>query len=114
MIQRSDREKDGIKADVQRIEESQLRFIDEISHEKVYSNVFRVLIKYDEHGNKIDEIQYNPDDTIASRERFFYDESGLLTKRIMSHVTDDPEWTWEYEYRGNSEMVVSTFDGKDQ
>ncbi len=88
---------DGLKGAVQRVETQQLRFIDEISHEKPFSQIFRFITEYDRDGKKQLEIAYNPDDSISSKEMFYYNAKGQLIEKTQSRISDTPEWRWNYE-----------------
>lgn len=89
---------EGLLGRVRRMETEWVRFIDEISHTKTDTNIFKQISLFDASGKKIEETNVNPDGTISTTDVFQYDEQDRLVEKQARKAGQTIEWKWTYQH----------------
>ncbi|MGI6455292.1 MAG: hypothetical protein ACOX5R_06660 [bacterium] len=100
------RETEELSGPVKETRIETIRASDEDSSRKAVTNKFRTIMRFDRHGLKTEELNYNPDGTLSNREVFSFDTHGRLIKKISTTETDIPRLIWTYTYSNNGREIT--------
>lgn len=90
------------------------RTMDERNYMKAKSNTFRQVTRFSPEGKKLEETNYNPDGSIASKEIFVYDDSGRLKQKQICDSDHAPRMCWSYTYDAEDRTLTELFEGNEK